>query len=110
MQFSKETLDKVITMPNGQEVADSQGQAGEKLTIRKACMHALFMSFPGEDLKGKDKYERAALAMLVHDSPSLTLTVEQIGQIKAAVAKMYGALVVYHVWNALDPAEGESAK
>lgn len=102
--------DTELTTATGLPIGDQMEAGSSKpLTLRKACCHALFMSFPDEqNLSGQKKFQRASLAMMIHDTPEPKLVVEQIAQIKELVAKMYGPVVVYRVWTLLDAGEGNN--
>lgn len=98
--------DKEITTHTGQAIKDQMDEKQGMLTLRKVACHALFMSFPDEqNLSGQKKFQRASLAMLIHESPSFRPTAEQTAQIKELIAKMYGPVVVFRAWTLLD--EGE---
>ena len=63
-------------------------------------------TFPDEQsLGGEEKFRRAKLAFDLKGNKVGTLKTEDIVLLKKLVAKLYGPVVVYRVWQMLDPGE-----
>lgn len=74
------------------------------LTLGRACMHALFATFPDEgELSIEEKWSRGLLAMKVRDDPLADLTSDQIVKIKQRVGKLYGGRVIMQAFPLIDP-------
>lgn len=77
------------------------------LTVGAVCVTALLHEGPGADNSSftaiENKVKRAIFAQRIVTDKSLTLTVEQIADLKTRVAQVGSPLAVLRVWEALDP-------
>ena len=73
------------------------------LTLGHAVAHALFFPEKGETLSGDQKWARGVLAQRVRDAKDAELTSEEITVIKAALAKVFGGIVLVQAYPLLDP-------
>lgn len=88
----------VIEMKDGTECP-----ADKVFTLRMAARNALHFTYQDEpNLNGDEKYKRAEIAQGLVGSGDIKLKAEDIVIIKKVLAKMYGPLIVYQAWNALE--------
>lgn len=96
---------------DGNEVKDRQVGLDGKLTEsvatlgRVAANALLAMTDADKDMTGEIKVKRYDLAMRVIKGAAVSLKAEEIADIKAAIGKHYGPLIVGQAWRMLDPGE-----
>lgn len=77
--------------------------ADKIFTLRIATRNALYATFEDEkNISGDDKFKRAELAQGIVGG-DVKLKAEDVALIKRLLAKLYGPLIVYQAWTALDP-------
>lgn len=72
-------------------------------TLRMAARNALHFTYKDETLTDEEKFKRGELAQSLVGANELKLKAEDIVIIKKLIAKMYGPLIIFQAWNALDP-------
>lgn len=101
---------KPFTGDDGKPVCGVEIKAAEEcpadkvFTLRIATRNALYATFEDEKtLSGDEKFKRAELAQGIVGSGDVKLKAEDVALIKRLIAKLYGPLIVYQAWTALDP-------
>lgn len=90
---------KILGM-SGEPLKDSTST--NELTLGSVICNALLVNFPGENLTGEDKVRRFRLAEMAYDGGEQEVADPIIKEIKDAVGKAYGTLIVGRVYKMLD--------
>lgn len=100
---------RAFTLEDGKPICGIEIKAGEEcpadkfFTLRVAARNALYASFEDEKaLSGDEKFKRAELAQGLAGAGDVKLKPEEAALIKKLIAKLYGPMIVYQAWNALD--------
>jgi hypothetical protein len=97
-EFGRDARD---TLEQGKE--DPDCARCPPLTLGRACAHALFASFPDEQVAPDQKWARAVLATRIRDDNAAHLDADEIAVIKRLVGKVYGGIVLMQIYPMLDP-------
>ena len=101
----------VLADENGHPAKDVLDQAKDDpdcahcavLTLGRACAHALFASFPDEQITPDQKWARAVLAQRIRADKSAHLDADETAVIKQALGRAYGGIVLLQAYPLLDP-------
>jgi len=76
---------------------------GEKVfELKNACVEALMVNNPKEEIDGNEKMGRYLLAMKIEKANELDLKSEEIAKIKNLIGAVYGVLVVGQCFEMLE--------
>lgn len=90
-------VDKILYQLDGLPIKDENG---ESVTLKKVICSALINS---QSSDGLEKFKRGKLASTIWEAESeVDLTVDDLSLIKKLVGEVFGALIVYQVWDYLD--------
>jgi hypothetical protein len=78
-----------------------QGQ-NAPLTLRTVLVNVLTNTTQGEQLSGKEQYERYAQARRIHDREEIEFTTAEAAMLQERVAQFYAPLVTGQVWEILE--------
>jgi len=74
--------------------------------LKTVCVNSLSASIPNENLDGNEKFKMGELARKIYNSKGETvMDVDDIKLLKDRIGKVYGTVVVYPAYEALDPKE-----
>lgn len=99
-------LDGTPIVVDGQQcpMCGRGGTEGKDLTLRLASTRALTGMYQDEQgLPGDKKVARAVLAERIYKEDDVSLTAEEIAEIKTVLGKMWGPLVLLGAYRILDP-------
>lgn len=88
---------------SGEPLRDSND--GSIITLGVACVQALVMGIPDEQVDGAEKYARYQIASKFSNGGEVELTAEEIVKIKGVVGVAYTPLVVGPVFMLLEGLE-----
>ncbi len=91
---------------NDLKVRTPNSPEGFAATIRSVSVTAL--DNVDQNVSGEERNKIAKLISQIVDQDQVSLTVEEISRIKAAVGRMFPPTVVGPVWDILDPPDLES--
>jgi len=76
----------------------------ELLNVKTILASALFNMNPDDKVSGQEKYERGKLAEKIMTAvKEVELSVDEITKIKKLVGESYSPLIVWQIWDLLDP-------
>lgn len=104
LDFSKPVMDesgRVMCM----ERPDDAGKCADPATVGKLVRNALYTRFPDEQsAEAEQLYKRAAIAQQILDKGNeYKPGVDDLGTMKKTVGKKFAPLIIFQVWNELDP-------
>jgi hypothetical protein len=83
--------------------AAKDGDPDKPFTLGFACVEALLLNHPKEEVGGNEKLDRYLLAMRIRQGGRVELSSEEISKIKELVGAAYSPLVSGQAWLLLDP-------
>lgn len=90
------------------KIADLKGTVlkyeGADATLGDICTAALLATFNGEDATGETKDRRFRIAKKI-EGGALSLSAEEVSEIKTLIGKMFPPIVVGRSYELLDPIE-----
>lgn len=93
---------------DGEEPEKGEKDERLPLTLATVCCNSLLGTYRDEpNLQGTEKMKRFSLAMKINAAPGVSLTAEDVTELKTLIGKAYVALIVGQAWLMLDPPEGD---
>lgn len=101
-------FNQILKDLDGENMQEATPKGNKDLTLKSACVNALFVELQDERTSGKDKLERYALALKIHNSnDEVELKVEEFALLKNRVGKLYLPLIVGRVYEIIEGKKDE---